>query len=40
MAIVEKTKQCAGTVGCRFRMVMRVAVVLTLLGIAGAVMLH
>lgn len=27
MALIEKTKQCAGTVACRFRWVLRLAAV-------------
>lgn len=34
MAIIEKTKQCAGTMSCRFRVVLRLAIALLIIGIA------
>ena len=35
MSIVEKTKQCAGTLQCRFKAVLRLSIVITLLCIVG-----
>ena len=39
MALIEKTKQCAGTVRCRFRWVLRLAVIMLLVGIAAVLFL-
>ncbi len=39
MSILNKAKQCAGTMGCRFRWVLRLAVLLLVLGIALVLLL-
>ena len=39
MAIIEKTKQCAGSMGCRFRWALRLAAVLLVVGIAVVLVL-
>jgi len=38
--MLEKGKECASSINCRFRFVMRLAIVLTLCGIAIAWYLH
>ena len=37
MTIIEKSKECAGTVKCRFKVVLQVSIALTLLAILGVI---
>jgi len=38
--MLEKTKQCANSMNCRFRFAMRITIALTLIGITIAWIVH
>ena len=38
--MLKKGKECASSINCRFRLAMRLTIVLTLLGVAFAWLLH